>query len=42
MRRSVRRLQTPLSMTAWILSFVPSDRYEIAQHASIRTSSSSE
>jgi hypothetical protein len=41
-KRSTNRLQTPLSITAWILSLLPSDRYEIAQHASMRTSSSSE
>lgn len=42
MRRSTRRRTTPDSMTAWILSDEPSDRYEMAQHASIKTSSSSE
>lgn len=30
--------QTPESMTAWILSFGPSDRYDNAQHASARMS----
>lgn len=39
---STRRGQTPASITAWILSLVPSDRYESAQHASVRTSSSFE
>jgi hypothetical protein len=29
-------------MTVWILSFVPSERWEIAQQASMRTSSSRE
>lgn len=42
MRRSTKRLQTPLSMTAWILSLEPSERYEMAQQASIKTSSSIE
>eukprot|EP01085_Mycamoeba_gemmipara_P003287 Mycagemm_TRINITY_DN9337_c0_g1::TRINITY_DN9337_c0_g1_i1::g.3287::m.3287 type:complete len:118 gc:universal TRINITY_DN9337_c0_g1_i1:49-402(+) len=40
MRSSTRRRQTPVSMTAWILSFWPSERYESAQHASVSTSSS--
>lgn len=30
--------QTPESITAWILSFGPSDRYDNAQHASARMS----
>ncbi len=29
-------------MTSWILSLVPSDRYDSAQHASVSTSSSLE
>lgn len=33
---------TPASITAWILSFVPSERYESAQQASVNTSSSLE
>ena len=37
---STSRGQTPASMTAWILSLVPSERYESAQQASVRTSSS--
>lgn len=41
-KRSTNRLQTPLSITAWILSLVPSERYDRAQQASIRTSSSRE
>jgi hypothetical protein len=40
MRSSTNRLQTPASITAWILSFGPSDRYESAQHASAKTSAS--
>ena len=36
----MRRRQTPAWMTSWILSFVPSDRYDSAQQASVRTSSS--
>lgn len=40
MRSSTSRLQTPASITAWILSFGPSDRYESAQHASAKTSES--
>jgi hypothetical protein len=40
--RSTRRRQTPASITAWILSLVPSERYERAQQASVRTSSSFE
>jgi len=40
MRSSTNRLQTPASITAWILSFGPSDRYESAQHASAKTSES--
>jgi len=39
---STSRRTTPASITAWILSFVPSDRYESAQHASVSTSSSFE
>lgn len=39
-KSSTRRGQTPASITAWILSFVPSERYESAQHASVKTSSS--
>mmetsp|Transcript_18952 Transcript_18952/g.56300 ORF Transcript_18952/g.56300 Transcript_18952/m.56300 type:complete len:228 (+) Transcript_18952:277-960(+) len=42
MSSSTRRRQTPASMTAWIFSFGPSDRYESAQHASVSTSSSGE
>jgi len=41
-RSSTRRGHTPASITAWILSLVPSDKYERAQHASVRTSSSLE
>lgn len=41
-RSSTSRGQTPASMTAWILSFVPSERYDSAQQASVRTSSSFE
>jgi len=42
-RRSCTSLpHTPASITAWILPFVPSERYESAQHASVRTSSSLE
>jgi len=33
---------TPASITAWILSFVPSERYDNAQQASVNTSSSLE
>lgn len=33
---------TPASITAWILSFVPSERYDNAQQASVKTSSSLE
>mmetsp|Transcript_2162 Transcript_2162/g.6388 ORF Transcript_2162/g.6388 Transcript_2162/m.6388 type:complete len:229 (+) Transcript_2162:322-1008(+) len=39
---STSRRQTPASITAWIFSFGPSERYESAQHASVRTSSSGE
>mmetsp|Transcript_11649 Transcript_11649/g.26397 ORF Transcript_11649/g.26397 Transcript_11649/m.26397 type:complete len:397 (+) Transcript_11649:621-1811(+) len=39
-RSSTRRRATPASITAWILSFVPSLRYESAQQASVSTSSS--
>ena len=39
-RSSTSLGQTPASMTAWILSLVPSERYDSAQHASVRTSSS--
>lgn len=39
-KSSTRRGHTPASITAWILSLIPSDRYESAQHASVRTSSS--
>lgn len=39
---STSRGHTPASITAWILSFVPSERYESAQHASVKTSSSLE
>mmetsp|Transcript_14788 Transcript_14788/g.59211 ORF Transcript_14788/g.59211 Transcript_14788/m.59211 type:complete len:230 (+) Transcript_14788:227-916(+) len=42
MRSSTRRRHTPASMTAWIFSFGPSDRYDRAQHASVSTSSSGE
>jgi hypothetical protein len=41
-RSSTSRGQTPASITAWILSFVPSERYESAQQASVKTSSSFE
>ena len=41
-KSSISRGHTPASMTAWILSFVPSERYESAQHASVKTSSSLE
>jgi len=41
-RSSTSRGQTPASITAWILSFVPSERYDSAQHASVKTSSSFE
>ena len=37
---SVSLRQTPAWMTSWILSFVPSERYDSAQQASVRTSSS--
>jgi hypothetical protein len=36
------RAQMPVSSTAWILSFEPSQRYESAQQASASTSSSEE
>ena len=36
------RAQMPVSSTAWILSFEPSERYESAQQASASTSSSEE
>jgi len=39
-RRSTRRLQTPASITACILSFGPSLKYESAQQASASTSKS--
>ena len=39
---STRRRQTPAWITSWILSLVPSDRYDSAQHASVSTSSSFE
>ncbi len=39
---STRRRHTPAWMTSWILSLVPSDRYDSAQHASVSTSSSLE
>ena len=42
MSSSTRRRGMPASMTAWILSLEPSDRYEMAQQASMSTSSSSE
>jgi len=38
MRSSTSLRQTPESMTAWIFSFGPSERYERAQQASDRTS----
>jgi len=42
-RRSSTSLpHIPASITSWIMSFVPSERYEIAQHASVRTFSSLE
>mmetsp|Transcript_17693 Transcript_17693/g.36259 ORF Transcript_17693/g.36259 Transcript_17693/m.36259 type:complete len:216 (+) Transcript_17693:237-884(+) len=37
---STRRRQTPASITAWIFSLVPSERYDRAQQASVSTSSS--
>lgn len=39
-RSSTSRGQTPASSTAWILSLGPSERYDRAQQASVRTSSS--
>mmetsp|Transcript_21094 Transcript_21094/g.42844 ORF Transcript_21094/g.42844 Transcript_21094/m.42844 type:complete len:216 (+) Transcript_21094:893-1540(+) len=42
MSSSTSRRHTPASITAWIFSFVPSDKYDNAQHASVRTSSSPE
>mmetsp|Transcript_45701 Transcript_45701/g.148557 ORF Transcript_45701/g.148557 Transcript_45701/m.148557 type:complete len:377 (-) Transcript_45701:232-1362(-) len=39
---STIRAQMPVSSTFWILSFGPSERYDSAQHASARTSSSLE
>jgi hypothetical protein len=41
-RSSTSRGQGPASITAWIFSLVPSERYDSAQHASVRTSSSFE
>ena len=41
-RSSTKRRGMPASITAWILSLAPSERYEIAQQASMSTSSSSE
>jgi hypothetical protein len=42
-RRSSTSLpHTPASISACFLSFVPSERYASAQHASVRTSSSLE
>jgi hypothetical protein len=41
-RSSIKRLHTPASITAWILSLGPSERYDSAQHASVSTSSSGE
>lgn len=38
----MRRGTTPAWMTASIFSFEPSERYDRAQHASVRTSSSSD
>jgi len=38
MRSSTSRRQTPDSMTAWILSLGPSERYDKAQQVSARTS----
>lgn len=40
MSSSTRRLQTPESMTAWILSLGPSERYDKAQQASASRSGS--
>src|SRR3569833_929421 len=40
MRSSTSLRGMPASITAWILSLDPSERYEIAQQASMRTSSS--
>lgn len=39
-KSSTSRLQTPVLMTSCILSLVPSDKYDSAQHASVSTSSS--
>mmetsp|Transcript_21097 Transcript_21097/g.60192 ORF Transcript_21097/g.60192 Transcript_21097/m.60192 type:complete len:259 (-) Transcript_21097:507-1283(-) len=39
---STKRLHTPASMTAWIFSFGPSLKYDSAQQASVKTSSSGE
>jgi len=41
-KSSTSRGQTPASITAWIFSLDPSERYDRAQHASVRTSSSFE
>src|SRR5690242_7497889 len=41
-RSSTSQGQTPASITAWILSLVSSDKYDRAQHASVRTFSSLE
>lgn len=40
MSSSTSLRQTPESMTVWILSLGPSDKYESAQQASARTSGS--
>jgi hypothetical protein len=37
MSSSTSLLLTPASITAWIFSLVPSDKYESAQHASVST-----
>ena len=42
MSSSTKRRHTPASITAWIFSFGPSERYERAQQASVSTSSSCE
>merc|ERR1711998_345733 len=41
-RSSTRRLHTPASITFWMRSFCPSERYDNAHAASVRTSSSLE
>ena len=39
-KSSTKRRQTPDSMTAWIFWLDPSDKYESAQQASVKTSGS--